>query len=191
MGGAKYANRRINDRAMKYIITIIAICLALNANAQCIGCPPLTGGSVPSKPCSFNGQTSSVTSYNGVTPTCYSPTNGSLNGHLQGINNALCFIRGVIDSVSLSNDYCDSIAISIQAQIDSIFGLVNNYTVVSSDNSVDIQVDTIDGLIVFDLSVPPYVPNVDATCLIGGAEPTLENILQALINAACLTEEED
>lgn len=176
---------------MRYLIAIISFFFALNVSAQCIGCPPLTGGNVPKQPCSFNGQTSSVTNYNGITPNCYFPTNGSLNGHLQGINNALCTIRNRIDSIANVSGQCDSLIENVQLQIDTIVTMLTFYDVVSSDGSIIVTTDTTNSIITFDLSVAPYIPNVDATCLIGEAEPTLDNILQALITAACLNEEED
>jgi hypothetical protein len=162
----------------------------MDMKAQCVGCPPLTSDTIPNVPCNFNGQTSSVTQYNGVTPTCYTPTNVSLNGHLQGINNAFCAIRNKVDSLLNNQQDCDSILLAFETQLDSVASLINYYDVISSDSSVTVTRDTTDGVIAFDLSVPVYVPNVDATCL-GITEPTLDNVLQALIDAACLNEEED
>lgn len=175
----------------KAILIAMLVCFTITAQAQCIGCPPLTPDTIPNVPCNFNGQTSSVTQYNGITPTCYNPTNVSLNGHLQGINNAMCIIRARIDSLAAISGQCDSLVSNIQLEIDSIFGLISEYNVISSDSSITVTRDTIGGVITFDLSVNPYIPNVDATCLIGEAEPTLDNILQALITAACLNEEEE
>lgn len=175
---------------MRYIIAILLAIASTTAQAQCVGCPPLTSDTIPNVPCNFNGQTSSVTQYNGVTPTCYTPTNVSLNGHLQGINNAFCAIRNKVDSLLNNQQDCDSILLAFEAQLDSVAGLINYYDVISTDSSVTVTRDTVDGVITFDLSVPVYVPNVDATCL-GITEPTLDNVLQALIDAACLNEEED
>lgn len=175
---------------MRIILTMLLFVAYCTANAQCIGCPPLSSGTIPTIPCAFNGQTSSVTQYNGVTPTCYTPTNAGLNGHLQGINNALCRIRNKADSLIAVSGQCDSSIINIQIQVDSLFGMITYYDVVSTDSSVIVTRDTIGDTITFDLSVPVYQPNVDATCL-GITEPTLDNVLQALIDAACLTEEEE
>lgn len=174
----------------KIFSVIILLFMAVQAQGQCVGCPPLTSDTIPNIPCSFNGQTSSVTQYNGVTPTCYNPTNVSLNGHLQGINNALCAIRNKVDSIKNSQQNCDSLLIEFELQLDSVASLIQYYDVVSTDSSVVVTRDTVDGVITFDLSVPVYVPNVDATCL-GITEPTLDNVLQALIDAACLNEEEE
>lgn len=174
---------------MRLIFTMLLFVAYCTANAQCIGCPPLSTGTIPTIPCAFNGQTSSVTQYNGVTPTCYTPTSAGLNGHLQGINNALCRIRLKADSLFAVSGQCDSSIISIQIQVDSLFGMITYYDVVSTDSSVIVTMDTVGDAITFDLSVPVYQPNVDATCL-GITEPTLDNVLQALIDAACLTEEE-
>ena len=176
---------------MKYLIALTLIIVSFFAKAQCVGCPPLTGGAVPSTPCAFNGQTSSVTSYNGITPTCYIPVNGSLNGHLQGINNRLCAIKTLVDSLIAVSNNCDSVAQNLQIQIDSIALLVNQYDIVSTDSSIIVTKTVSEDTVTFDLSVPPYVPNVDASCLIAEPNPTLDEILQALIAAACLNEEEE
>ena len=175
----------------KVVIAAALSLLGIVAQAQCVGCPPLSSDSVPSVPCAFNGQTSSVTNYNGITPTCYNPVNGSLNGHLQGINNRLCTIRTLVDSLLLISTTCDSVAANLQIQIDSITLLVNQYDVVSTDSSITVTTTTVGDTVRFDLSVVPYVPNVDASCLIEEPNPTLDQILQALITAACLNEEEE
>ena len=166
-------------------ITALFLLVVVHVFGQCIGCPPLSGGSVPVPTGSFNGQTSSVTTYNGATPTCYKPTSGGLNGHLQGINNSLCSLRSRLDSLIVASDN-DSLITVLQGEIDSIAGLLRYYDVVSTDSSVSIEKDTVDGVIVFNLSVPKVTVNVDASCL-GIYTNDLDSILQALIDLNCDT----
>jgi len=99
----------------KFICICVAFFISYTVNAQCVGCPKqLTApGSLAPPSVGFNGFTSEVKTYNGVTPTCYFPVNSSLNGHLQGINNKLC---SLLDSLGVNAEK-DSIALSI---IDSL-----------------------------------------------------------------------
>lgn len=130
--------------------------IGYNANAQCVGCPKqLTApGSLSPPSIGFNGFTSEVKYYNGVAPTCYLPVSGTLNGHLQGINNKLC---SLLDSLGVNAEK-DSIALSI---IDSLIITINglkdsipNYIgIISSDNSVMVNFNTVGDSTTYDLTL--------------------------------------
>ena len=140
----------------KLICICIALMIGYNANAQCVGCPKqLTApGSLSPPSIGFNGFTSEVKYYNGVAPTCYLPVSGTLNGHLQGINNKLC---SLLDSLG-DNTERDSIALSI---IDSLISTINglkdsipNYIgIISSDNSVMVNFNTVGDSTTYDLTL--------------------------------------
>lgn len=140
----------------KLICICIALMIGYNANAQCVGCPKqLTApGSLSPPSIGFNGFTSEVKYYNGVAPTCYLPVSGTLNGHLQGINNKLC---SLLDSLGVNAEK-DSIALSI---IDSLIITINglkdsipNYIgIISSDNSVMVNFNTVGDSTTYDLTL--------------------------------------
>ncbi len=140
----------------KLICFCIALMIGYNVNAQCVGCPKqLTApGSLSPPSVGFNGHTSEVKIYDGVTPTCYFPVSGTLNGHLQGINNKLC---SLLDSLGVNAEK-DSIALSI---IDSLIITINglkdsipNYIgIISSDNSVMVNFNTVGDSTTYDLTL--------------------------------------
>jgi len=140
----------------KFICICVAFFISYTVNAQCVGCPKqLTApGSLAPPSVGFNGFTSEVKTYNGVTPTCYFPVNSSLNGHLQGINNKLC---SLLDSLGVNAEK-DSIALSI---IDSLIielleleALIpNDIGIISSDNSVMVNFSTVGDSTTYDLTL--------------------------------------
>ena len=70
---------------MKRLLFILAFIYTTAISAQCLNCPngitaPGAGASPSVK---FNGYTSEVKYYDGIKPTCYTPTANTLNGHLQ------------------------------------------------------------------------------------------------------------
>ena len=130
----------------KLICFIVAILATINTKGQCVGCPKsLTAPSSISMPLvGFNGHTSEVTIYDGSTPNCYLPVSNSLNGHLQGINLALCALK-TLNTIQVEKD---SIAL---LKIDSIINVINqikdslpnNVGIISSDSTVIITYVTI------------------------------------------------
>lgn len=140
----------------KLICFCIALMIGYNVNAQCVGCPKqLTApGSLSAPSVGFNGHTSEVRIFDGVTPSCYFPISNTLNGHLQGINNKLC---SLLDSLG-GNAEKDSIALSV---IDSLIFEINNLKdsmpndigVISSDNSVMVNFSTIGDSTTYDLTL--------------------------------------
>lgn len=140
----------------KLICFSIALFTGYNLNAQCVGCPKqLTApGSLSAPSVGFNGHTSEVRIFDGVTPSCYFPISNTLNGHLQGINNKLC---SLLDSLG-DNAEKDSIALSV---IDSLIFEINNLKdsmpndigVISSDNSVMVNFSTIGDSTTYDLTL--------------------------------------
>lgn len=140
----------------KFICICIAFFVSYTVNAQCVGCPKqLTApGSLAPPSVGFNGFTSEVKTYNGVTPTCYFPVNNTLNGHLQGINNKLCTL---LDNLGYNAEK-DSIALSV---IDSLIikmleleNLIpNDIGIISSDNSVMVNFSTVGDSTTYDLTL--------------------------------------
>jgi len=140
----------------KFICICVAFFISYTVNAQCVGCPKqLTApGSLAPPSVGFNGFTSEVKTYNGVPPTCYFPVNGSLNGHLQGINNKLC---SLLDSLG-DNAEKDSIALSVIdsliIELTNIKGLIpNDIGIISSDNSVMVNFNTVGDSTTYDLTL--------------------------------------
>jgi len=140
----------------KFICICVAFFISYTVNAQCVGCPKqLTApGSLAPPSVGFNGFTSEVKTYNGVTPTCYFPVNSSLNGHLQGINNKLC---SLLDSLG-DNAEKDSIALSVIdsliIELTNIKGLIpNDIGIISSDNSVMVNFNTVGDSTTYDLTL--------------------------------------
>lgn len=132
---------------MKQLLSILSFFVCLNLSAQCLNCPSGTTapGAAASPTVKFHGFTSEVTKYDGVKPTCYTPTANTLNGHLQGINNKLCQLKSVIDSLKTNDSSAFAQIDSIQLRIDSIvtaLGQFYNTSVISSDSSVRITVTT-------------------------------------------------
>ena len=132
---------------MKRLLFILAFIYTTAISAQCLNCPngitaPGAGASPSVK---FNGYTSEVKYYDGIKPTCYTPTANTLNGHLQGINNRLCQLKTTIDSLKVNDSSAFAQIDSIQNRIDSIvdaLGQFYNTSVISSDSSVRISVST-------------------------------------------------
>jgi len=132
---------------MKRLLFILAFIYTTAINAQCLNCPngitaPGAGASPSVK---FNGYTSEVKYYDGIKPTCYTPTANTLNGHLQGINNRLCQLKTTIDSLKVNDSSAFAQIDSIQNRIDSIvdaLGQFYNTSVISSDSSVRISIAT-------------------------------------------------
>lgn len=132
---------------MKRLLFILAFIYTTAISAQCLNCPngitaPGAGASPSVK---FNGYTSEVKYYDGIKPTCYTPTANTLNGHLQGINNRLCQLKTTIDSLRVNDSSAFAQIDSIQNRIDSIvdaLGQFYNTSVISSDSSVRISVST-------------------------------------------------
>lgn len=132
---------------MKRLLFILAFIYTTAINAQCLNCPngitaPGAGASPSVK---FNGYTSEVKYYDGIKPTCYTPTANTLNGHLQGINNRLCYLKTVIDSLKTNDSSAFAQIDSIQNRIDSIvdaLGQFYNTSIISPDSSINITVST-------------------------------------------------
>lgn len=132
---------------MKRLLFILAFIYTTAISAQCLNCPngitaPGAGASPSVK---FNGYTSEVKYYDGIKPTCYTPTANTLNGHLQGINNRLCQLKTTIDSLRVNDSSAFAQIDSIQNRIDSIvdaLGQFYNTSVISSDSSVRISIAT-------------------------------------------------
>jgi hypothetical protein len=132
---------------MKRLLFILAFIYTTAISAQCLNCPngitaPGAGASPSVK---FNGYTSEVKYYDGIKPTCYTPTANTLNGHLQGINNRLCQLKTTIDSLRVNDSSAFAQIDSIQNRIDSIvdaLGQFYNTSVISSDSSVRVTLTT-------------------------------------------------
>ena len=180
------------------IVLMISLFAVVDAYGQvnCPTCPKgLTAPSSISAPQQgFNGYTSEVDHFDGTTPTCYTPTAATLNGHLRGINNALCAHRTRIDSLigsdtSLINriDSIISILDSISADLESNY----NTSIISSDSSVNIVASMVGLVQQFNLSVDidsvksKLVRDLDYSCL--GVPRNFDSIMNKLIEIACLT----
>jgi len=132
---------------MKRLLFILALIYTTGINAQCLNCPGgiTAPGAAAGPSVKFNGYTSEVKYYDGIKPTCYTPTANTLNGHLQGINNRLCYLKTVIDSLKTNDSSAFAQIDSIQNRIDSIvdaLGQFYNTSVISSDSSIRINVST-------------------------------------------------
>ena len=154
---------------MKRVLFIALLLVNVIAFADCINCPKGTTapGAAASPTTRFNGYTSEVNKYDGTTQNCYSPTANTLNGHLKGINNALCDLQELIDSLSTVINDNDSTALagldSLQVQVDSItsrldsivtaLGQFYNTSVISSDSSLNVSSSVTGDVITFNLSV--------------------------------------
>ena len=154
---------------MKRILFIVLSVYSIIGYSQCVNCPSGTTapGAAASPTTRFNGYTSEVNKYDGTTPTCYTPTANTLNGHLQGINLKLCSIKSTLDSLRAYDanntvrldsiiNAMDSSTIDIDVRLDSIIlalGQFYNTVIVSSDNSLNVSVDTIGNEVTYDLTV--------------------------------------
>jgi hypothetical protein len=177
---------------------MISLFAVVDAYGQ-INCPTCPKGltapsSISAPQQGFNGYTSEVDHFDGTTPTCYTPTAATLNGHLRGINNALCAHRTRIDSLigsdtSLINriDSIISILDSISADLESNY----NTSIISSDSSVNIVASMVGLVQQFNLSVDidsvksKLVRDLDYSCL--GVPRNFDSIMNKLIEIACLT----
>ena len=154
---------------MKRLLLLILSVYTLSGYSQCANCPSGTTapGAAAAPSVKFHGYTSEVNKYDGTTPTCYSPTANTLNGHLQGINLKLCSIKSTLDSLrtyDVNNtirldsiiNAMDSNTIDIDVRLDSIItalGQFYNTNIVSSDSSINITSTVVGEVIKFDLSV--------------------------------------
>lgn len=154
---------------MKRLLFVILSVFIVNTYADCINCPSGTTapGAAAAPTTRFHGYTSESNKYDGTTPTCYTPTANTLNGHLQGINNKLCSIKSTLDSLrsydanntirldSIINAI-DTNSADIDIRLDSIItalGQFYNTNIVSSDSSIHITSTVVGEVIKFDLSV--------------------------------------
>ena len=180
------------------IVLMISLFAVVDAYGQvnCPTCPKgLTAPSSISAPQQgFNGYTSEVDHFDGTTPTCYTPTAATLNGHLRGINNALCAHRTRIDSLIGSDTSLINRIDSIIYILDSISAdLESNYntSIISSDSSVNIVASMVGLVQQFNLSVDidsvksKLVRDLDYSCL--GVPRNFDSIMNKLIEIACLT----
>lgn len=134
----------------------IVLCTLANCVGQCVGCPSslTAAGSLAPPTANFNGHTSEVHTFDGSTPLCYLPVSNTLNGHLEGIENALCMLR---DSIGINYER-DSVALS---KIDSLIGVIdllrdslpNAVGIISSDGSVTVSYTTIGDSTTYDLTL--------------------------------------
>jgi len=154
---------------MKRVLFIALLLVNVLAFADCINCPSGTTapGAAASPTTRFHGYTSEVNKYDGTTQNCYTPTANTLNGHLKGINNELCALQDLIDSLSIVIDYNDSVALagldSLQEQMDTVYvrldsivtalGQFYNTSVISSDSSLNISASLVGEVMTYDLSV--------------------------------------
>lgn len=161
---------------MKRLLFVILSVFIVNAYSQCLNCPSGTTapGAAASPSVKFHGFTSEVNKYDGVAPTCYTKTANTLNGHLQGINGALCDLQELIDSLETIINTNDSTAMAeiaeLQVEIDSIYGSLDsvysrldsivtalgqfyNTSIISSDSSLNISSSVSGEVITFDLGI--------------------------------------
>lgn len=154
---------------MKRVLFAVMLLINVVTFADCINCPKGTTapGAAASPTTRFNGYTSEVNKYDGTTQNCYTPTANTLNGHLKGINNELCTLQDLIDSLSAVIDYNDSVAVagldSLQEQMDTVYvrldsivtalGQFYNTSIISSDSSLNVSSSIVGEVITFNLSV--------------------------------------
>lgn len=154
---------------MKHLLYLTLSILFLNGYSDCINCPSGTTapGAAAAPTTRFHGYTSEVNKYDGTTPTCYTPTANTLNGHLQGINTKLCAIKSTLDSLRIYDanntvrldsiiNAIDTNTADIDVRLDSIItalGQFYNTNIVSSDSSIHITSTVVGEVIKFDLSV--------------------------------------
>lgn len=146
----------------------------------------------------FNGFTSEVTTFDGTTPNCYTPTSSSLNGHLRGINNKLCTLRDSITTLryydTLLVDRIDSIITALEGIQTDVDG--NNMAgVTSTGGTVTVSSAWTGDSVTFNLAVnidsikAKIVRSLDYTCL--GVPNNFDSIMNKLIEIACEVNEED
>lgn len=177
---------------------MISLFAVVDAYGQvnCPTCPKgLTAPSSISAPQQgFNGYTSEVDHFDGTTPTCYTPTAATLNGHLRGINNALCLTRARIDSLNRKDTVLIRRIDSLMNAIDDIntdLQTSYNTSIVSSDSSINVVASIVGLVQQFNLSVDidsvksKIVRNLDYSCL--GVPRNFDSIMNKLIEIACLT----
>lgn len=178
------------------LIAIIYLCAVADALGQsnCPTCPKgMTAPSTITSPLQgFHGYTSESLHFDGTTPTCYTPTANTLNGHLNGINNRLCNFKSRIDSLwrkdTLFLRRIDSLINAID-DINDEFESTYNTSVISSDSSVNVDADIVGSVQQFDLSVDidsvksKIIHNLNISCL--GATRNFDSILNTLIRIAC------
>ena len=180
------------------IVLMISLFAVVDAYGQvnCPTCPKgLTAPSSISAPQQgFNGYTSEVDHFDGTTPTCYTPTAATLNGHLRGINNALCLTRARIDSLNRKDTVLIRRIDSLMNAIDDIntdLQTSYNTSIVSSDSSINVVASIVGLVQQFNLSVDidsvksKIVRNLDYSCL--GVPRNFDSIMNKLIEIACLT----
>lgn len=154
---------------MKRVLFAVMLLINVVTFADCINCPKGTTapGAAAAPTTRFHGYTSEVNKYDGTTQNCYTPTANTLNGHLKGINNELCTLQDLIDSLSAVIDYNDSVAVagldSLQEQMDTVYvrldsivtalGQFYNTSIISSDSSLNVSSSIVGEVITFNLSV--------------------------------------
>ena len=180
---------------MKHILAILFTLFATVALAQpCATCPPsLTAPGAAAAPTSgFNGFTSEVDQYDGIAPTCYLPSANTLNGHLQGINQQLCELQLLIDSLGLDNDTVQLALAQIEEDIDELYaiiGAIDIYGLQSADNSITVIDSSSDFGSFWDIAAnmqfiaDSLMGLVNPDCL--GVGDDWESVMQYMINAIC------
>lgn len=164
--------------------------------SNCPTCPKgMTAPSSVSSPLQgFNGYTSEVRIFDGTTPTCYTPTANTLNGHLRGINNALCVTRARIDSLrrndTVTTRRIDSLINAIEEITDELSSTYNT-SIISSDSTLRIVSAVVGSVLQFNVKVnmdtvkERLVRDLDYSCL--GVAQDYDAIMNKLIEVACLT----
>lgn len=179
----------------KFIISLLVLLCTYYSYSECINCPKsiLAPGSAAAPLSGFNGTTGEVTDYTGTPISCFLPASNTLNGVIEGIDNELCELQDLIDSLEAAG-VVDSAAIAaIEADIDSLYALVAaatiEYDILSDNGSVDITTTTADGIVNWDLAVniqsiqDSLLANLDASCLTDSTG--WDDIMQTLIDVVC------
>lgn len=179
----------------RFIIVLFALFAVINTYGQCRSCPSSlqAPGSTGSTPLPGTLFTSQITPYDGTVPDCYDAVANNLNGHLEGIDNRLCELGILIDSLESSSTR-DSIRIEeILVIIDSLEtlydSLIVTYDLVSDDGTVDITTTTVGNMVEWDISVnidaikDSLLANIDASCLTDSTG--WDDVMQELIDVVC------
>lgn len=174
---------------------ILILLFALNAYSQCDGCPSSIEAppSVGETPAQFNGFTSEVNLYDGDNPDCYMPISNSLNGQLEGIDNKICELDELIETLRTSCSDSTSIAnieatlVELQSELDSL----KTFLVLSLDSTILVSTTTSSDSVTFNLSVnydriqDSLLVGVNAECL--DSVESISQVLNDLIELSCDT----
>lgn len=175
---------------IKNILIVAALFVFFGAQAQPIVAPT----SVPTTTIPFNGFTSEITVYDGDPIQCFIPVGTGLNGIIAGIDDKLCEIQDLLDSVLAVSNVNEINITAISNTLTTITNQLNeiqNITLVSPDGTVDISLIEIDST-VWELAVnialveELLLADIDLQCLTV-TDTTVTSIIEEILGIVCET----